>query len=493
MSITFLPLAVTSDTASGVHSRRLSSHGFTETAAGAFGTHRRRLRSLGTSYGGAIDNTPEIPALGIHRLYRRNEGATFSGAFAEGEHRRGLRSFGYAGAAGAAGGVHTRQLRSWGRPEDVTAGYGLLVARPFSVSAYGGQWFMAAHDGLLAAGGSLSLPVSVTRDRPRLSEFRQGLVEAHLALADAIAMSDQAFLVMHDLVTDLAAFDATGGYSYTAVARAVERVLTEGAASSYSEALSMVLDAMVLRALADVYAIEQVTDAAVLAGQVADLYTALGAALDRIVTSDEATGGQHMTALVREAVVLDQAAATSAEFAAVVRDAVGLAMHLTVDSGDYVAWTLNTEGRGTTTYQNFPFNSFAQMGGKYYGATSQGLYLLEGQDDDGTPVDARIRLGMHDMNTRKLKRLPEAYIGYKSDGNLILRTIVTDDRTGEKVALQYLMKQRPAAALRESRFEPGRGVKAVDWDFEIENVDGADFDLAEVEFHPLIMDRRTRG
>ena len=38
-----------------------------------------------------------------------------------------------------------------------------------------------------------------------------------------------------------------------------------------------------------------------------------------------------------------------------------------------------------------------------------------------------------------------------------------------------------------------RGLKAVDWDFEIENVDGGDFELSSIEFRPLILDRRTRG
>ena len=55
------------------------------------------------------------------------------------------------------------------------------------------------------------------------------------------------------------------------------------------------------------------------------------------------------------------------------------------------------------------------------------------------------------------------------------------------------MKPRPAAGRRESRFEPGKGLQAIYFDFELENINGADFDLSSVDFQPLISNRRTRG
>jgi len=39
----------------------------------------------------------------------------------------------------------------------------------------------------------------------------------------------------------------------------------------------------------------------------------------------------------------------------------------------------------------------------------------------------------------------------------------------------------------------GWGLQAVDWDFELANVNGADFELHSVEFHPTQLSRRIRG
>ena len=121
------------------------------------------------------------------------------------------------------------------------------------------------------------------------------------------------------------------------------------------------------------------------------------------------------------------------------------------------------------------------------------MYELAGDTDDGAAINARLRLGMSEMGTRRLKAYSEVYVGYTGDGQLLLRVIFTDDGSGTKRAAEYRMKPRPAAGRRESRFEPGKGLQAVYFDFELENLDGADFDLSSVEFQPLVSNRRTRG
>ena len=68
-----------------------------------------------------------------------------------------------------------------------------------------------------------------------------------------------------------------------------------------------------------------------------------------------------------------------------------------------------------------------------------------------------------------------------------------DPTTGEKSAAIYRLADPGAANVREHRVKFGRGLKSVDWDVVLENVDGADFELHSVEFHPLNLDRRTRS
>ena len=76
---------------------------------------------------------------------------------------------------------------------------------------------------------------------------------------------------------------------------------------------------------------------------------------------------------------------------------------------------------------------------------------------------------------------------------MLLKAIFVDEQTGEKNMAIYKVLPRPAAASRETRAKLGRGMKAVDWDFVLENVDGADFDLHSIQFYPTQLSRRTRG
>ncbi len=55
------------------------------------------------------------------------------------------------------------------------------------------------------------------------------------------------------------------------------------------------------------------------------------------------------------------------------------------------------------------------------------------------------------------------------------------------------MANRGAVVNRENRIVFGKGLQSVDWDWVLENVDGADFDIGSIEFRPVILTRRTRG
>jgi len=52
-----------------------------------------------------------------------------------------------------------------------------------------------------------------------------------------------------------------------------------------------------------------------------------------------------------------------------------------------------------TTYNNFNINSYAQIGGKFYGMTDAGVVELTGDTDNGVNIDASITLGTSDLST----------------------------------------------------------------------------------------------
>lgn len=76
-----------------------------------------------------------------------------------------------------------------------------------------------------------------------------------------------------------------------------------------------------------------------------------------------------------------------------------------------------TGARGEVSfYSNFKFNSYAKYGGKYYGATQDGIFLLEGEDDDGAQIHSGAQIGPANFGTDREKRLRLIRCGGECDG-----------------------------------------------------------------------------
>jgi hypothetical protein len=310
---------------------------------------------------------------------------------------------------------------------------------------------------------------------------------------EKFTFGDQLAVVYMELVEAGVVFSSTVSADYQMVSRVVDRLLAKGVAHSYAEAINSIVDAMSFGILAELFAHEQITETMLASGTVAELYTAVEALVDSLLISGSSSASFNMTVAVTDELLISGELSTSAELYQLVREGLGFAISYSTDSGEHVAWTLNTASKGLTRYTNYPYNSFAKIGGKYLGMSSVGLFELVGDSDDGEPISAKIRLGLWDLGTRLFKRFNECYIGWAGNGDMILRTISPHPVTGEKQAAVYRVHPRQAVTTRESKFSVGKGIKSVDWDFELENLNGSDFDLAALEFHPLRTSRRTRG
>lgn len=155
---------------------------------------------------------------------------------------------------------------------------------------------------------------------------------------------------------------------------------------------------------------------------------------------------------------------------------------------DYVGYVMNTRTRGVTQYENYNFNSFAELDGRYYGANDEGLYLLEGDSDGTAPISAYIRTGLTNFGTQFKKQVHDAYIGYTTDGKLLLKVITTD--AGQRKENWYSLNAKDVEATSDNRFRIAKGVKSVYWQFEVANIDGADFDISNMTVWPFVLHRR---
>lgn len=152
------------------------------------------------------------------------------------------------------------------------------------------------------------------------------------------------------------------------------------------------------------------------------------------------------------------------------------------EHGDqYTTWAMNTRSGAVTEYSNFAFNSFAQFGNVYIGATPTGLYELIGDDDDGTEIVAQIKSGFAQWGGSKFTMFKAAYLGVRGGGEYVLKLTTGDGHT-----YVYTVNARD---MRSTKVRVGKGIRTRYFAFELIST-GQDFDLDAIEFVPLITERR---
>ncbi len=160
------------------------------------------------------------------------------------------------------------------------------------------------------------------------------------------------------------------------------------------------------------------------------------------------------------------------------------ALHLD-DREDAQTWVMNADTDGTTRYENYGYNSFAKIGGRYYGAKLDGVYLLEGTTDAGEPVNATVNLGNSDFGTSLKKSLTSCYVGVASNNKIVVKVIAD--------GVTYFYSARTSDEnLTVQRVDMGRGLRSNFYDLELQNTDGGAFELATVEFSPVPLNRRIQ-
>jgi len=135
---------------------------------------------------------------------------------------------------------------------------------------------------------------------------------------------------------------------------------------------------------------------------------------------------------------------------------------------------MNMRNKAITKYSGYDFNSVAILNGKLYGASSSGIHLLEGDDDNGTAIDALIRTGRFDLHSEMVRRLVDAWLTSRFTGQGIFRIYETEDDTDD--VTEYDIDGEDTA-IHDERIPFERGHEGRFAEFEVVNVDGCDFDI----------------
>lgn len=209
----------------------------------------------------------------------------------------------------------------------------------------------------------------------------------------------------------------------------------------------------------------------------------VGATASDSVGLVETTGNTLVLRLdAEDTVSVDPLMALQMLYSPSVVDGVEMSAAYVSPDGSITTWAVNTRTGSVTEYQNFEFNSFAPMGVKYLGASSAGLYELNGDDDAGTDIISRLKTGFLSFAGSRFSGFRAAYIGVRGPGDYVFRLITSDDKS-----YTYSVDVR---RMETTKVLMGKGIRSTYFAFELIST-GQDFDLDFVELVPARANRRV--
>lgn len=151
------------------------------------------------------------------------------------------------------------------------------------------------------------------------------------------------------------------------------------------------------------------------------------------------------------------------------------------------ALVVNLSNKAPSRYSGYGLDSICLLNGVMYGVSkTAGIFTLDGSDDDGTPIDARVMLGELDFGVREHKRIPDIYLDVRADGDLSVLMSVDGNEP-----VEYTITTPSSKNIELVRQKLARGEKGGRWQPEIRNVNGSDFELQNIGMLIDVLARRV--
>lgn len=151
-------------------------------------------------------------------------------------------------------------------------------------------------------------------------------------------------------------------------------------------------------------------------------------------------------------------------------------------------WSMNTETFESTNYLNFDFDSLVSFEDRPYGVTSAGIFLLEGNDDDGTNIDARLLTGISDRGLENLKEVDHFYL--QGEFRRLVFQLYPD---GQRRLREYpLERVSNSSGVVHARAKGARGLRTRTLQMGLRNRGGRDFVIDKLGLLIRQLTRNTR-
>lgn len=216
-------------------------------------------------------------------------------------------------------------------------------------------------------------------------------------------------------------------------------------------------------------------------------YRPTAAVADGVVISSSANPILMIGMELDDKVQFSQTEVLHAIFNGVLADGLNVRALQVEPDGTLTTWAINTRNSAVTEYQNWDFNSFAQFGNHYLGASEKGLFLLDGPRDVTDNIPTHVKSGSMSTGS-KFTTLFSAYLGMSlvdddAKQDFFLKMVAGDGR-------EYVYAVKPNPEGMTTKVNMGKGLRSRYFSFELIST-GADWDLDSIEFIPIVSKRRV--
>jgi hypothetical protein len=160
-----------------------------------------------------------------------------------------------------------------------------------------------------------------------------------------------------------------------------------------------------------------------------------------------------------------------------------------------IVMAMNLKNKLVSFYENYNFNSACQLlaDGKCLACGSDGIYLLDGDDDNGEEIDAFVDLVSSDFGVSNIKMIPELQINFSGNGPLQVSAAIDQDTEFDdpdtEIMGPYPTPSPQGNKISTKKVTLPKGKEGGHWQFKIGNTNGSTFNIREITI-PVSISRK---
>lgn len=146
----------------------------------------------------------------------------------------------------------------------------------------------------------------------------------------------------------------------------------------------------------------------------------------------------------------------------------------------YLAVVMNTKHFGVTEYSLGDVSSMTTMDGHLLMTTDEGVFVLDGADDDGANIQGLIEGPLTNFDSPLKQRLVRMYLTMRNDAPMVASVLARlKDGTGLLKAMYKV--DATSNELTTQRVVTGKGIDANFFQYQLQNLEGGAFELMAIE------------